>query len=304
MLGRRTERRRIELTVSCHDADPLPKVPQAGVVKRERGTRVQIMHDGTRVVADGYYGAWMTEVIRRLRGHHEPQEELVVHHLIQRLPAEPTVVELGSFWAYYSIWALRARGGRAVLVEPDPANLEVGRVNLRLNDLEATCVQALVGGEHGSRARFVCESDGVERELPVVTLPGLLEQERLPRVDLLTMDVQGAETDVLERAADVLRERRVRFVVVSTHHHSFSGDPMTHQRCLQMLVDAGAHVVAEHTVGESFSGDGLIAASLDPQDRDLTVRVSRARYRDSLFGELEPDLADAWRKIARLEPPD
>jgi hypothetical protein len=78
---------------------------------------------------------------------------------------------------------------------------------------------------------------------------------------------------------------------------------MTHQRCLQILVDAGAHVVAEHTVGESFSGDGLVAASMDPRDRDLTVPVSRARYRDSLFGELEPDLAAAWQEIARLSRP-
>ena len=298
------EWRRIELTVSCRDADPLPKVPDAGVVSVDGDVRVQVMHDGTRVLADGYYGAWMTEIIRRLRGHHEPQEELVVHGIIERLGgSSPVVLELGSFWAYYSIWTLRALGGRAILVEPDPANLGVGQSNFRLNGLEGTFLQAAVGGEHGARTALVCESDGVERELPVVTIPGLLEDYGLERVDLLLMDIQGAETDALTRAAQVLRERRVRFLIVSTHHHSISRDPTTHQRCLQMLVDAGAHIVAEHTVGESFSGDGLIAASLDPRDGDLTVPVSCARYRESLFGELEPDLASAWREIARLSPP-
>jgi FkbM family methyltransferase len=297
--------RRVELTVSCRDADALPKVPDAGEVKLERGVRVQVMHEGTRVVADGYYGEWMTEIIRRLRGHHEPQEELVVHHIIERLRNErdskPRVMlELGSFWGYYSMWAMRALGARAVLVEPDPANLEVGRANLRLNELEGTFVQAAVGGEHGSRIRLTCESDGIDREVPVVTVPGLLRDYDLSGIDLLLVDVQGAETDVLSRAADVLRDRTIRFIVVSTHHHSISGDPMTHQRCLETLMDVGAHIVTEHTVGESFSGDGLIAASTHPSDRDLVVSVSRARYRESLFGELEPDLAEAFREIARL----
>jgi hypothetical protein len=79
-----------------------------------------------------------------------------------------------------------------------------------------------------------------------------------------------------------------------------SGDPATHQRCLGLLERVGAHVIAEHTVGESYSGDGLIAASLRDPDRDLVVPVSFARYRDSLFGELEPTLAEAFREIASL----
>ena len=98
----------------------------------------------------------MTEIIRRLRGHHEPQEELVFHRVIERLRGDPSrppgvVIELGSFWSYYSIWAMRALGIEAVLVEPDPGNLEVGRVNLAMNGLSARVVQAAVGGEHGSR---------------------------------------------------------------------------------------------------------------------------------------------------------
>jgi len=278
------ERRRVELTVSCRDADAVPKVADAGKVRVERGVRVQVMHDGTRVVAGAYHGPWMTEVIQRLRGHHEPQEELVVHRILERLrETSPAIVELGSFWAYYTAWALRTAGGRAVLVEPDAVNLEVGRENLRLNGLAGTFVQAAVGGAHGAVRRLVCESDGVERELPVVTVEGLMAEQRLDRIDFLLVDVQGPEDDVLDRAAELLRERRIRFLVVSTHHRLISGDPHTHERCLATVTGAGAHVIAAHTVGESFSGDGLIAASTDPRDRDLVVAVSRCDPRDSLF---------------------
>ncbi|HYH58391.1 MAG TPA: FkbM family methyltransferase [Thermoleophilaceae bacterium] len=292
---------RIELTVSCRDADSLPKVPDAGLVRTEDGRRVQVMHDGSLVLADGYYGTWMTEIIRRLRGHHEPQEERVVHAIIERLGGgdrRPVVVELGAFWGYYSIWAMRRTGARAILVEPDPANLRVGQTNVELNLFDATFVNAAVGGEHGSRTSIVCESDGVERELPVVTVPGLVEDHAIDTLDLLLVDVQGAETDVLERMAGWLGPGQVRFLVVSTHHHSISGDPMTHQRCLATIEAAGGHVVAEHTVGESFSGDGLIAASMDPRDRDLVVPVSRARYSESLFGPLEPELAEALARLS------
>jgi hypothetical protein len=83
------ERRRVELTVSCRDTDPIPKVPGAGEIRIENGIRVQVMHEGTRVLAGGYFGDWMSEIIRRLRGHHEPQEELVVHRILKRLRGGP-----------------------------------------------------------------------------------------------------------------------------------------------------------------------------------------------------------------------
>lgn len=301
------QQRRIELTVAARDADPIPKVAQAGAVVERDGVRVQVMHNGVFVVEGGYYGAWMTEIIRRLRGHHEPQEEAAFHAVVERLRRDeqhPVVVELGSFWAYYALWVQRVLPtAQIVLVEPDPAHLEVGRRNVALNGATARFIEAAAGRSHGATVSFPCESDGVVRERLTVTLDGLLEGMNVDRLDLVLADVQGAELDVLAGAERALTERRVRFVVLSTHHHSISGDPLTHQRCLAALVGYGAHIVAEHTVSESVSGDGLIVASLDPRDRDLHVPLSHARAKDTLFGELEPDLARAWqeRDAAREE---
>src|SRR3954469_16892907 len=70
-----TAEARIEMAASCRDADPIPKVRGAGrVVSLPDGRQVQVMHNGVRVVVDGYYGAWMTRLIERCSGHHEPQE--------------------------------------------------------------------------------------------------------------------------------------------------------------------------------------------------------------------------------------
>ena len=76
---------RADMTVSCRDCDLIPKVPDAGKVISFEGKPVQIMHNGVRVVAGGYYGDWMTSIIERLQGHHEPQEEAVFHEISSML---------------------------------------------------------------------------------------------------------------------------------------------------------------------------------------------------------------------------
>ncbi len=289
--------RRLRTTVACTDADDIPKVGHAGESRDHDGGRVQLMHNGLLVEEGGYYGPWMTEAIRALRGHHEPQEELVFHRVLERLAAdggEPSMIEFGSFWTYYGLWFCHALpGGTVVAVEPDPAYLEVGRRNAALNGHTGRVrfVHAAIGAEPGEPMAFEAESDGRAHTVAQHDLASLMYDAELPRADLVLVDVQGAETILIERAREVFEAGRVRFLIVSTHHHSISGDALTHQNALRRLLDAGAHVIAEHSVGESFSGDGLIAVSFDPRDADLTVPVSHARYRDSLFGETEYELA-------------
>lgn len=301
-------RRRVEQTVAVRDTDVIPKVPDAGRVVHRDGRRVQIMHNGALVEAGGYHGDWMIEVIERLGGHHEPQEELAFHTALERLAQDtesPVMVELGAFWAYYSIWAKqKIPGTRLVLVEPDEKNLTLGRRNLALNNFDATFIHAAVGSQHNAQIDLTWESDGQAHPTRVVSVDGLIADNSLSRVDLLLVDVQGAELEALRGAARALAEDRLRFLVVSTHHHSISQDPLMHQRCRDLLLEAGAHIIVEHTVLESCSGDGLILASMAPGDRDLHVDVSIVRARDSIWGEPEYELARAgvgkwWSRYVR-----
>lgn len=291
--------KRMLATVACEDADTIPKVEGAGEARDHEGGRVQVMHNGLLVEEGGYYGAWMAEVIRALRGHHEPQEEIVFHRILERLAADggtPAMIEFGSFWMYYGLWFCHAiPTGHVVGLEPDPAWIEVGRRNADLNGYRdrTRFVQAVIGAEPGELLAFEAESDARTYHLPQYDLASLMAATDLTHADLVLADVQGAETILIDRARGDFAAGHVRFLIVSTHHHSISGDPLTHQHALQHLLDAGAHVIAEHAVGESVSGDGLIAVSFDPRDKDFTVPVSHARYRDSFFGETEYDLAAA-----------
>jgi len=300
-------RGRVRLTTSCHDCDVLPKVEAAGqVVTREDGREVQVMHNGVVVEAGGYFGDWMAEIIRCLRGHHEPQEELAFARVLDRLADGAdrplTAIELGSFWAYYSLWFLdRFPDGRVVAMEPDPLNLELGKRNFELNGRTGTFVQGVIGPHPGETTDFASETDGRTHAVTQMSLETLMAEGGMDHVDLLLCDIQGGEQYFFTQAMDLLRRGAVRFAVVSTHHHSISGDPLTHQKVLELFRGLGAHIVVEHTVGESFSGDGLIVVSFDPAtDGDFVVETSMARQGDSLFGAVEYDLAHAQEQVRAL----
>lgn len=292
---------RIAMTISCTDADELPRVENAGEVIDHPNGRVQVMHNGVVVEEGCYYGIVSGEIIRCLRGIHEPQEEVVFAKLMQRLaetrPADrpPTMIELGSFWAYYSLWFLNDfPDGTSICLEPDAHHLEVGKRNFALNGRTGTFINAAIGVGGGSVRGFVTETNPNPVDLPSHDLDSLLATCELDQVDVLLSDIQGGEVPLLIRASERLRQGAVRFLVVSTHDLWITGSATTHQQVLDILLWSGAHIIAEHSVSESYSGDGLIVASFDPRDRDLKVELSHNRSRSSLFGEWEPR-AESYR---------
>lgn len=289
-----TPAERVVLTLSCKDCARIPKVRNAGRVIDENGRRIQIMHNGVRVVAGGYYGPFIEEIITGLKGHHEPQEELVFHHILKFVPGKATMIELGGFWSYYSLWFLRqGRPGwlgrraqnerRVIVLEPDPNHIAIGRENAELNGETIEFVQACIGERPIPEIAFPTESAG-EIRMPQASVQQLMDERAIQHLDILHCDTQGAETAVVASMRDLFAQGRVSFCVVSTHSHHISGDPLTHQRCLAMLREAGGRILAEHDVQESFSGDGLIAAYFGKKDIAWPeIHMSYARYSGSLF---------------------
>lgn len=284
----RDEAFRVAMTCSCKDSDVIDKVPNAGEIQQDpaSGEAIQIMHNGLRVVAGGYYGDWMGSIIRSLRGHHEPQEEVLFNAVLQRLEHQPaTMIELGSFWSYYSLWFLKENPAqrRAICVEADPAHLEIGRRNARLNNLSPDFMHGFAGETASTHpVPFPTEKSGT-LDLECYCVDQLMALHHIDHLDILHLDTQGAELSVLKGASEAIYQRKIRFLVVSTHSYEICGDPLIHQRCVAWLQEQGAHIICEHDVHESFSGDGLIVASLSDLDRDWSQTISRNRYATSLF---------------------
>lgn len=293
--------RRIRMTCSCRDCSEIPKVPNAGRTEVARGIQAQRMHNGVLVAADGYCGPWMTEIIRNLKGHHEPQEERVFHEVVESLDRPRVMVELGAYWSYYSLWFLSKHpGARSIIVEPDPNHLEIARTNFMLNDKSATVVQAAIGRTSVRASPFRCESDGVSRLLPTVSVDDLVRLLGIESpIDILLADIQGVETSMLEGVSSCVEGGMLRYLFVSTHSHQISGDYRTHQRCLTLLQQMGATIVAEHTVEESYSGDGLIVAAFPPAP-GLHVEISFNRHKNSLFGSSEELIGDVMEALESL----
>jgi FkbM family methyltransferase len=296
-------KRRIRIAAGSRDCDYIPKVPGAGEIFPNDGQPYQLMHNGVKVVEDGYCGRWMTEIIRLLRGHHEPQEEKVFYEVLKHLSPGATMVELGSYWGYYSLWFQRAiAGAHNYLIEPDLNNLKIGEENFRLNSAQGKFFQFTVGREPLPPRPFVCESDGTERMVAETSVDQFMSANGIERCDLLFSDIQGAELSMLEGAAAAIRNGNLRFLFLSTHHHTISQDPLTHQRCLAWLKDHGAHIIAAHNVTESYSGDGLIVVSFDDRDRSLPeIEISKNHPTNSLYRELEYDLDDAQRELLSIK---
>jgi FkbM family methyltransferase len=294
---------RVAMATRCRDCDAVPKVPDAGAVfEMPDGRRVQIMHNGLRVIADGYYGQWMTDLIRLCRGHHETQEERLFHEVVKRLPADATMIELGGFWAYYSLWFLMNQPERrAVVIEPEPIHLAIGQENAALNGLSPEFKLGFAGGTYASDLPFHAEKSG-PIQLPRYSVEHLMQEQGWTSLTLLHADIQGAETEMLESCREMFRAGRIDWVFVSTHAHQISNDPLTHQRCLAILRDCGGVIEAEHDVHESFSGDGLIVARFCPAPRDwVPVSLSSNRASQSLFRHLAYDLHESGQAVAQMQ---
>ena len=278
---------RTVMTLACTDSDSIRKVPEAGKIVERDGQLIQIMHNGIQVLAGGYHGDWMSDIIRGLRGHHEPQEELIFHHLLRYVRQKSVFVELGAFWAYYTNWYLSdVYGARALCIEPDLHNLALGKRNTALNGHTAEFIHACVGGSPLDAHELVQESDGARVTVPRFSMAEVMHAARSPCIEILHMDVQGAELDFLSSMRPFVAAQGVRFLVVSTHHESISGSPTTHQDCLRAIEDMGGTVLCEHSVQESYSGDGLIAASYFACDRSIVLpEISRNTAANSLFPE-------------------
>jgi FkbM family methyltransferase len=144
-----------------------------------------------------------------------------------------------------------------IAVEPDPANVELLRQNLA--GFDATIVDACVGGHErtvslvGDRAdglRMVDDPDGGQA---VVTMPRILDLLASDRVDLLKVDVEGAEQEIFATCEAWIP--RVRYLIVECHL------PYDADALREAIVGVGADL-ASFSAGPRQFGYQIVAARL------------------------------------------
>ncbi len=199
-----------------------------------------VLHNGNLVPAEGehaYCGNFSYILIIN-RGVHEPLEEYVFQELLKVIPEAPTMLELGAYWGHYSMWLKRRRHlAKVYLVEPHEGNLQVGRSNFALNNLEGEFLSAFVGAG----------------EFEVDTF---LETERIARLNILHADIQGREVEMLKDCARSLQARAIDYLFVSTHSQEL------HDQVLNLLRQSGYRIeVSADFENDTTAYDGFVFAS-------------------------------------------
>lgn len=125
------------------------------------------------------------------------------------------IVDLGASVGLATLRLLSSHPeARVIAVEADP--VLIPRLRANVEGLSVTVVAAAVGGASGQRSFYRSDADSwgnsLERTsdrqtavtVPVLSLAELFDENDLDRVDLMKLDVEGAEWEILDDSSDQL----------------------------------------------------------------------------------------------------
>src|SRR5262249_24056767 len=168
-----------------------------------------------------------------LTGRYEPQETRLVQAILK---PGMSFVDVGANWGYFTLLAAQQVGtnGKVVSLEPDPRLFPVLAANIAMNGLrQASALQVAAASEPGwlplagfdermgnfGLSRIVGSSHENCRLFQVAARPldAILQELGLETVDLLKMDIEGAEGLAFQGLQQSLAQRRVRRILLELH---------------------------------------------------------------------------------------
>jgi hypothetical protein len=224
----------------CPEWHALEKLPKAGKVQNG----FLVMHNGIRVLPTAYQGYGHGKLMQRALGIHEPQEERLFRDVIIELPPGSSMVELGSYWAYYSLWFQKVvPNAKSFMVEPKLSHLNYGKRHFKINCFSGEFLQAGVG-----------KTSSYDENLRIVTVDELMALYNLNRLTILHSDIQGYELEMLQGAEKALANKSIDFFFISTHSDQL------HQDCMRFLQGHEYKILDQYRIDESWNPDGLVVA--------------------------------------------
>jgi len=222
-------------------------------------------------------------------GLYEPPVTRVFTHYARPGAA---IADVGANWGYFTLVAASAVGpsGSVIALEPDPRQFAALSRNVELNGFaHVRCIEAAAASSDGRVTLAGFADEGANRGVsriadggeggPTFDVRAVRLDAIVPgpdAVDLVKIDVEGAEDLVLEGMRDGLRSRRYRALILELHPGQLRARGIDPAICLRGLADLGY--------------------------RGWTIDVSPAAYRRALDpGTPIDDLLrplDHWRETA------
>lgn len=144
---------------------------------------------------------------------------------VYQLRPGDVVVDAGAYPGDYTLFAARQVGpeGRVIALEPDPENRELLQRHVTRSGFEN--IEIIPCGLWNSETSLSLDAHGVASTLtdtdspspvPVRPLDDIVKEGNLGKIDVLKMDIEGAELQALEGARDTLSV--CRYVCVASYH--------------------------------------------------------------------------------------
>jgi FkbM family methyltransferase len=200
---------------------------------------------------------------------HEPVEEDWIRRMLDRISTTaPVFLDIGAAMGYYSVLVKQLRpAARIFAIEALPRHVTALKATLALNSLaptDVTVVPIAVSTETG-KASFLDHGFGSQLSSANMKCDGVVELDvearsladvvaEIGRVDLMKMDIQGAELEVLRAARGPLSAGAIAHAVVGTH------GPDIHQSVRAVLEQAKFSIDFDDPA-PAMQPDGLIVAS-------------------------------------------
>jgi FkbM family methyltransferase len=190
-----------------------------------------------RVVVDTPHGSYWLDPVFNLacviasEGSYEPEMQQT---LAAFLAPGKIFIDLGANEGYFTVQAakLTAPNGRAIAVEPQDRLISVIAENIRLNGLSnVTIVHIAISDERGKTSLHLSPDINTggssfyrntkyplpTQEIATMPLTDLLHREGIEQVDLMKVDIEGAEYEAILGSRQLFEERRIKALALELH---------------------------------------------------------------------------------------
>jgi len=140
------------------------------------------------------------------------------------------VIDVGTYIGEFAIYAskLVGKNGRVICFEPDKANMKLLKRNIKLNRLDnITLIEKGLWNKDGvlkfktfgagSVFEKFDDSKNLVNEVEVVKLDTILKKLNISKVNMIKMDIEGAEIEALEGCKETMKKNDVYFAIASYH---------------------------------------------------------------------------------------
>lgn len=153
--------------------------------------------------------------------NYEPGVELIINSSINE---QSVFIDIGAHIRKYTVQAA-TKGALVIAIEPDPVNFYYLRKNVNINNIDNKCILLNIAAYDTKRTLLFYIAGNSDshslykgyrkRSIEVLGMPidTIIDKLKLTKVDLIKIDVEGAEVHVLRGLLKTVNEYRPKIII-------------------------------------------------------------------------------------------